>query len=283
MSDDADESSDDVQSLAMNDDDSSNESEILDSDGDCITETQQRPESLKIGDLNEIETEHDSDFEAHSIDDPKRNDPGSKSSEAPSPKQVKVKVPMAKMTQVAIGLFISGAILIVIGITIDSIYVTDFEKFKQLQALSFNICCGGILVLLVAPIPLMIGQKDTKLRKQKVIIKQLEEKGDESGELKKYMSTIKINKENDIIRNWSILGIALGFISFVMAVVYFFDYGEDACVGFCGLGTVILILSGMNIFRIEKKSGTDWALIVIVILVVLQIVPLLFMSLTESW
>ena len=113
--------------------------------------------------------------------------------------------------------------------------------------------------------------------------KSVNENGDESGELKNYMSTIKINKENDVIRNWSLLGVALGFISFVMAVVYFFDYGEDACVGFCGLGTVILILSGVNLFRIEKKSGTDWALIVIVILVAFQIIPLLFMSLTESW
>ena len=244
---------------------------------------EQAPESVNVGDLNEIGTEHIPDFEVHSIDDSSRNDIGSKSSEAPSSKKVKVKVPMAKMTQVAIGLFISGVILIIVGSYINSIFVTDLEKFRQLQTLSFNICCGGFLVILVAPIPLMIGQKDTKLRKQKVIIKQLEEKGDESGELKKYMSTIKINKENDVIRNWSLLGIALGFISFVMAVVYFFDYGEDACVGFCGLGTLILILSGVNLFRIEKKSGTDWALIVIVILVALQIVPLLFMSLTESW
>ena len=215
--------------------------------------------------------------------DSSRNESGSKLSELSSLKQVKVKVPMAKMTQVAIGLVISGSALIVIGLIIDSINVTDYERFQQLQTLSFNVCCGGFLVLLITPIPLMIGQQNTKLRKQRVIIKHLEEKGDESGELKKYMSTIKINKENDVIRNWSLLGIALGFISFVMAVVYFFDYGEDACVGFCGLGTLILILSGVNLFRIEKKSGTDWALIVIVILVALQIVPLLFMSLTESW
>ena len=217
------------------------------------------------------------------IYDSSRNESGSKSSELPSMKQIKVKVPMAKMTQVAIGLFISGATLIVIGLIIESIFVTDLEKFRQLQTLSFNICCGGFLVILIAPIPLMIGQKDTKLRKQKVIIKQLEEKGDESGELKQYMSTIKINKENDVIRNWSFLGIVIGFISFVMAVVYFFDYGEDACVGFCGLGTLIIILSGVNLFRIEKKSGTDWVLIVITILVAVQIIPLLFMSLTESW
>lgn len=98
-----------------------------------------------------------------------------------------------------------------------------------------------------------------------------------------YNPNIKVGNDRETIQNWSYIGIALGFVSFVMAVVYFFDYGEDACIGFCGLGTVILILSGMNLFRIEKKSGTDWALIVIVILVVLQIVPLLFMSLTESW
>ena len=143
--------------------------DIMDLKNDKIqsqtSQFEEAPESVNVGYFNENEPKQVSDFEGHSIDDSSRNDPGSKSSEAPSPKQVKVKVPMAKMTQVALGLFISGAILIVIGIIIDSIYVTDFEKFKQLQALSFNICCGGCLVLLVAPIPLMIGQKDTKLRK----------------------------------------------------------------------------------------------------------------------
>ena len=98
-----------------------------------------------------------------------------------------------------------------------------------------------------------------------------------------YNPNIKVVNDNESIKNWSYIGIALGFVSFVMAVVYFFDYGEDACVGFCGLGTLILILSGVNLFRIEKKSGTDWALIAVVILVAFQIVPLLFMSLTESW
>ena len=263
--------------------DSGNEPESVDGNDEALEKSKQKPESIKIANLNENEPQQISDFEFHSINDSSRSDSGSKSSKLPSLKQGKVKVPMAKMTQVAIGLFISGAILIVIGIIIDSIYVTDFEKFKQLQALSFNICCGGCLALLVAPIPLMIGQKDTKLRKQRVILKQLEEKGDESGELKNYMSTIKIDKENDVIRNLSLLGIAIGFISFVMAVVYFFDYGEDACVGFCGFGTLIIIISGLNLFRIEKKSGTDWVLIVIAILVAVQIVPLLFMFLTESW
>ena len=212
-----------------------------------------------------------------------RNDSGSKSSKLPSLKQGKVKVPMAKMTQVAIGLFISGAILIVIGLIIDSINVTDYERFQQLQTLSFNICCGGFLVLLITPIPLMIGHQNTKLRKQRVIIKQLEENGDESGELKRYMATIKINKENDVIRNWSILAIALGFISFIASLVAFFDSDDELCMGFCGFGTLLVIISGLNLFRIEKKSATDWALIVIVVFLSAQTIPILYLSITESW
>ena len=293
----------------MPDEDSSNESETLDGDEDGTLETQVRPESIRIGDLNEIGSEQTPEFQkdnhlSSNHDEVKSKKPGEFKIYF-QPNYFVLSVIILILTSIILSNIIANYVnidfsylgivfitfILSIGITAISVYglARVINPLVDLNAAHSNPSQSG------PPKSNGFDHKDSQRISQQLmparpaqprgynpVIKTQKING-VTRQIAYYNPNIKVDNDNESIKNWSYLGIALGFVSFVMAVVFFFDYGEDACVGFCGLGTVILILSGVNLFRIEKKSATDWALIVIVILVALQIIPLLFMSLTESW
>ena len=155
MSNDTDESSDSEESLVAKDKDSSNESEKHDSDGDGITETQQRPESIKIANLNEIESEIVSNSGEESGD----NGPGFQSPEKTMQGHVKQKIPLNNLEKSAFASLGIGILLI-------------FLDAGEIGGL----CCTGVILLLFFPMLGYFGSLERSQKKYQIQLNNAKQK-----------------------------------------------------------------------------------------------------------
>ena len=157
MSDDDDESSHSEESLVANDKDSNNESEKHDSDGDGITETQQRPESIRIGDLNEIQTEQVSNSEDVNSDYVSVSQSSGKTIKGHG----KQKIPLNDLEKSSFALLGLGIFLIFLGLVGGDIGVF--------------FCCTGIVILLFFPILGYFGSLERSKKKYQIQLRNYEQ------------------------------------------------------------------------------------------------------------
>ena len=277
----------------MPDEDSSNESEKHDSDGYGITEPQQRPESIRIGDLNEIASEQTLEFDVQ-----KDNHLSSNQDEVKSKKPGEFKIYIKPNYFV-----LSVIILILTSIILSNIianYVNIDFSYLGIVFITFILSIGitAISVYGLARIinPLVdvnaaqsnpsqevqprsggFDHKNSQRISQQLrparpaqprgynpIIKTQKING-VTRQIAYYNPNIKVDKGNETIQNWSYIGIALGIV-FIVGAVMNAGVSDDMCTGFCGLGVLLLTISGVGLATVaDNKSTLDQLMILLAI------------------
>lgn len=84
-----------------------------------------------------------------------------------------------------------------------------------------------------------------------------------------YNPNIKVDNDADTAKNWSYIGIALGFC-FIVGAMMNAGIDDDSCTGFCGLGVLLLSISGIGLATVaDNKSIGDQLMILFAILLAL--------------
>ena len=84
-----------------------------------------------------------------------------------------------------------------------------------------------------------------------------------------YNPNIKVDNDADATKNWSYIGIALGFC-FIVGAMMNAGIDDDSCTGFCGLGVLLLSISGIGLATVaDNKSIGDQLMILFAILLAL--------------
>ena len=277
----------------MPDEDSSNESETLGGDVDRALETQARPEPIRIGDLNEIGSEQTSEFDAQNHNHLTSNHDDVKSKKSGEfkiyfqPNYFVLSVIVLILTSIILSNIIANYVnidfsylgivfitfILSIGITAISVYglariinpLVDVNAANSHPSREVQPKSGGfdhnnsqrISQQLRPARPAQPRGYDPIIKTQKI--------NGVTRQIAYYNPNIKVDKGNETIQNWSYIGIALGFC-FIVGAMMNAGIDDDSCTGFCGLGVLLLSISGIGLATVaDNKSTLDQLMILFAI------------------
>lgn len=243
MSDDDEESSDSEESLVANDDDSNS-----------------APAPISVGTIEPKEKQKKSSEN--------KSEEASNNQDQFIPLVVRMKrdKQLSKLTNFPYIFLISGIVLLLVLSFFEGVYYSGVTRYWFVEDAMEVLFCSGCLLVILAPIVGVTASAENKKRISKMQKIELEKYGSvenviQESEYFARAPKIVIDPSKQRIKHIAYILSVVGFVFVVIATSYA-GVDDDYCNLFCGLGTILLAISGIGLASVaNSKSVGDWLIV----------------------
>ena len=243
MSDDDEESSDSEESLVANDDDSNS-----------------APAPISVGTIEPKEKQKKSSEN--------KSEEASNNQDQFIPLVVRMKrdKQLSKLTNFPYIFLISGIVLLLVLSFFEGVYYSGVTRYWFVEDAMEVLFCSGCLLVILAPIVGFTASAENKKRISKMQKIELEKYGSvenviQESEYFARAPKIVIDPSKQRIKHIAYILSVVGFVFVVIATSYA-GVDDDYCNLFCGMGTILLAISGIGLASVaNSKSVGDWLIV----------------------